>query len=143
MPLKENTILSLLKLLDAEGGLNTCWTFQGHIIYSGYGHIRKGKRKTVKAHRWAYEYFYGPLTSNLLVRHTCDNRACCNPLHLIAGTHKDNMNDMVLRERAIKYPVQQMKQLYKKGFNKMQIATVMGCKPETVYRKLNKEVLKD
>ncbi len=113
-----------------------CWIFQGHVTYAGYGHIRKGNRKTVKAHRWAYEHFYERLDDKELVRHLCDNRLCCNPLHLQKGTHKENMQDMVSRERAVKYPLSQMKTLYKQGFNKLQIAKIMGCKPETVYRKL-------
>jgi hypothetical protein len=143
MRLQPNDSLVLLSLIDSEGGLSTCWNFQGHITYAGYGHIRKGKRKTVKAHRWSYEHFYGDLPETALVRHTCDNRACCNPLHLALGKHKDNMQDMVLRERAIKFPVSQMKSLYKQGFNKMQISKIMGCKPETVYRKLTPKVLED
>ena len=143
MAKQPNSSIDLLRLIDAEGGLNVCWIFQGNITYAGYGHIRKGNRKTVKAHRWAYEHFYGPLNKSLLVRHTCDNRACCNPLHLIAGTHQENMKDMADRERCVKYPVSQMKNLYLNGFNKMQIAKIMGCKPETVYRKLKFNVLED
>jgi len=29
-----------------------------------------------------------------MIRHTCHNRGCVNPKHLIPGTHLDNMNDM-------------------------------------------------
>ena len=37
-----------------------------------------------------------------VVRHTCDNRKCVNPEHLVIGTHQDNMDDMKKRNRSAK-----------------------------------------
>ncbi len=34
------------------------------------------------------------------VRHTCDNPPCINPLHLVRGTHAENMADMKAKGRA-------------------------------------------
>lgn len=42
------------------------------------------------------------LKNNMLIRHTCDNRLCCNPDHLIIGTNQDNTNDMKERGRTLK-----------------------------------------
>lgn len=58
--------------------------------------------KLVRAHRYSYELHYGPIGPGLIVRHECDNPRCCNPLHLSAGTQKDNMNDAAVRYRNLK-----------------------------------------
>lgn len=41
----------------------------------------------------------GPIPDGLIICHTCDNSMCVNPDHLYAGTHKDNFEDAVQRER--------------------------------------------
>lgn len=63
----------------------------------------KGKLET--AHRVAYCFARGiPLThiQGSVVRHKCDNPRCINPRHLLLGTHQDNMNDKVARNRQVK-----------------------------------------
>lgn len=56
--------------------------------------------KKVLAYRVVWELYNGrPLEQNEIIRHTCDNPVCCNPLHLQVGTHQDNMNDMKKRDR--------------------------------------------
>ena len=46
-----------------------------------------------------YEQKNGKIKNEVL-RHTCDNRWCINPDHLIEGTHNDNVQDRVLRGRS-------------------------------------------
>jgi hypothetical protein len=68
---------------------------------NGYGRkLHKGKNTL--AHRLAY------CTANdcsldsikgVVVRHKCDNPPCVNPEHLELGTHQDNMDDMMRRNR--------------------------------------------
>ena len=65
-----------------------CWEWPG-CRANGYGVTTKGKR----VHRILYQMYYGEHDPTLLVRHRCDNPACCNPSHLEIGTHQDNSND--------------------------------------------------
>lgn len=74
-----------------------CWVWQGARIKSGYGIVGAH----VYVHRFVYDYIYG-LAPDLHVCHRCDNPPCCNPFHIFAGTHADNMRDMSVKLRAAK-----------------------------------------
>lgn len=50
--------------------------------------------------RHVFRVFFGQLAEGEVVRHTCDNPACCNPAHLIRGTVADNVADRVARGRS-------------------------------------------
>jgi len=139
MPRSKNTIWDLLSKVDSEGGLNACWPYLGKIQLNGYAHIRRGQRKTVKAHRWVYEHFYNVSLEGLVVMHLCDNRACCNPMHLKAGTQKENMLDMVLKNRKKQFCYDTVKQLKESGMTQKQIADKLGCSWYTVWRILKKQ----
>lgn len=41
-----------------------------------------------------------------VIRHTCDNRLCCNPLHLVSGSQYDNVKDAMEKGRHIKGEIQ-------------------------------------
>lgn len=82
-------------------GDDKCWHWLGSSLPTGYGKftVTSGKRmKRVYAHRAAFELANGYLPK--VVRHTCDKPSCCNPAHLLGGTHKQNSQDMIERGRA-------------------------------------------
>lgn len=78
-------------------GPDECWEWQGLCQDNGYGIVHHGGHRL--AHRLAYKYTKGDPTG-LVVRHSCDNPPCCNPKHLLLGTHLDNAMDKVSRGRA-------------------------------------------
>ena len=53
----------------------------------------------VGSHRFAYELLVGPIPAGLVLDHLCRVRNCCNPAHLLTGTHSDNIVDAYSRNR--------------------------------------------
>lgn len=63
---------------------------------NGYGRFGVGKRSWL-AHRWIFVHDHGYLPP--VVMHACDNSSCVELMHLIPGTHADNMADMTAKGR--------------------------------------------
>ena len=80
------------------GSQDECWEWQASTRPTGYGQFWL-KGKVLYAHRVAYEIAHGSIPGHLLICHHCDNRRCCNPAHLFAGTHVDNAEDMIRKNR--------------------------------------------
>ncbi len=64
-----------------------CWEWLLCLDPDGYGFFKIGShtdrtRKQVRAHRWSYEHFVGPIPRGLQIDHLCRNRACVNWQHL-------------------------------------------------------------
>ena len=75
-----------------------------------------------------------------VARHTCDNPLCCNPAHILAGTHADNAHDRTERgrqrgnERINEKDVQIIRVLRSIGLNNREIGKRYGIGLEAVSR---------
>ena len=78
-----------------------CWNWKGSAMSKGMGYGRAsvdGVRDY--AHRHAWRLAFGAIpTETPIVRHDCDNVLCVRPDHLKLGTHTDNIQDAVQRNR--------------------------------------------
>lgn len=80
-----------------------CWLWTRSRDKNGYGKFQypsPSGQVHVRAHRWAYEHFVGPIPDGMQVCHTCDNPPCVNPAHLWLGTNQDNDQDKRNKGRA-------------------------------------------
>lgn len=90
------------------GDKNECWLWSAFAKISKGGKIKYGvfrlsnPRRCRGAHVVAYEIHNDcQLQPGLIVRHSCDNSMCCNPSHLLQGTHLDNIRDCIERGRFV------------------------------------------
>ena len=67
-----------------------CWFWLGAHTNAGYG-VFSWKSKRRYAHRVSYELKNGPIPLGLEIDHKCRMRGCCNPDHLDAVTHRENI----------------------------------------------------
>lgn len=75
---------------------DSCWLWIAARDQKGYGRFGfNGKNVHASRVSWFLEHGKWPN----IIRHTCDNPPCVNPHHLLDGTIKDNVADMVLRKR--------------------------------------------
>ena len=68
---------------------DSCWLWTGQLSNAGYGMLLVSRRMR-NAHRWAYEYFVGPVPEGLEIDHLCRIRRCVRPDHMEAVTRSVN-----------------------------------------------------
>lgn len=80
---------------------NECIEWTEMTDRDGYGRFSFDNR-TMRAHRVSFELHNGPIPYGAVIRHTCDNPPCVNPMHLTIGSVTDNNRDRVVRDRSAK-----------------------------------------
>lgn len=83
-----------------------CWFIDSATTKSGYTRFsydnvsHYGHRVSYKLYKDPDFILSGTGNKENLIRHSCDNRGCVNPEHLILRTAKDNTKDMIIREQS-------------------------------------------
>jgi hypothetical protein len=87
----------VVRFMSKVNKTKTCWLWNASSSW-GYGQF-SSPQGMVKAHRWSYEYFVGPIPAGKDILHTCDVPRCVNPSHLYPGTDLENQRDKWRRGR--------------------------------------------
>jgi len=136
------------------GAESMCWEWTGARNKWGYGATSLDGRQ-MNASRVAWILTHGPIAGGVVVCHTCDNPACCNPSHLFLGTQADNLRDCqekgrhrcVASGRAHPRPraklseelVLEARRLYARGVSQVQIGNRLGVHSSTISRAVRGE----
>jgi DNA invertase Pin-like site-specific DNA recombinase len=147
-------IVTVIPGIEGEIDLSTgCINWRGSKFGNGYG--RKWiDGKTVLVHRLVLESkITGFLESGYFACHTCDNRSCINPEHLVAGSAAENTEQMMGRDRktprgksipgASKLSIEQLREIqtkYLSGTIKNHLAKEYGVKHETITKILQANI---
>lgn len=83
-----------------RGAPNECWIWSAGRAgpkWNQYGHFKAEGQ--IKAHRFSYQLYVGPIPEETCVCHRCDNPLCVSPAHLFLGTYLDNNRDAIAKGR--------------------------------------------
>lgn len=140
MPLA-NTKHGVFALYDMNVAPGECWRWKG--AWGGRDRTKRpyyqydGKRGI--AYRVVYSLVHGvDLTSDQLIRHTCDNGGfpvgCGCPDHILLGNNTQNMEDMMLRSRhgMTRHMLLRIRKLLAEGRHQDDIAELYGISQATV-----------
>lgn len=116
-----------------------CIEYTGKLRRDGYAGFKLGEKSHL-AHRVAYELAKGPIPEGAEIRHTCDNRACINPDHLVPGTRQDNVDDCTRQLRHIwgersphsKLTAEQVYEIRDSAEPRKELAARFGVRVQTV-----------
>jgi DNA-binding XRE family transcriptional regulator len=132
---KDTQPTRVFKQINMHGGdLTVCWEWIGEVNKKdGRPYITvDGKRRP--SYTVVFELYSGEPAQNRVCRHSCDNPTCCNPNHLSWGSHQDNSNDMMDRDRhgMPATVVRAIRKLIKAGRSHEDIAELYGVARETI-----------
>jgi hypothetical protein len=130
-------------------GPDDCWEWKAHTQRRYGNHVMRFEKdqhygrttlngKRCLSHRAAFFYANGRHAEGL-VCHTCDNPPCCNPKHLVEGTHKDNAMDAarkgrsaILQAKLTPDQVREIRGMRGNGMSSRRVAAKFGVVHSTV-----------
>lgn len=132
-----------MSYVQKSDDLNDCWNWIGGKSSSGYGAFTINHKKYL-AHRVSYALFVDTIPDGMEVCHSCDNKLCVNPSHLWSGTHQDNIDDKVRKNRQSHHTksrgenngknklteqnIYQIREMIEQGYTQQKIAEIFGVK---------------
>ena len=127
LPLTPPNVLNIrfkskVKILE-----NGCHLWTKSKDKDGYG-VFSVNQVNIRAHRFSYLQNKGMIPKDWLVMHKCDTPSCVNPDHLRVGTHKDNLVDMVSKNRSNKLKGEDHSQAKLTNYDVIQIKKMLKQK---------------
>lgn len=120
-----------------------CWVWKGAFRKKdGYSQMEiqtpEGLRLLRTAHQASWLIAKGsPVGSGLVLRHTCDNKQCVNPNHLLPGTQLENIQDMIARGRNAKGEMMPQAKLTDDKVREIRRRLALGEKQKTLAEEFN------
>ncbi len=112
-----------------------CLIWTGALNTDGYPRAGIAGNSNIKLHRYVCSHYHD--IKDKVVRHTCDNPLCLNPLHLIPGTAADNVRDMDERNRRYRTITEAVAKtvldLLRQGVPVMEIEAMTGVNSRRIY----------
>lgn len=144
MKRRRGTIPTVEELLAKTKANGDCLEWQGSCGAAGLPRISiRGKSQFVTRLMMT---LLGQPPGDLIVRHDCDNSRCVNPKHLRLGTYRDNVHDMLQRNRRADFhgekngqayltnaDVHEIRAAYRMGARSKDLMTLYNARPNTIY----------
>ena len=74
-----------------------CWLAK-RVGIDGYAtSVKDENGRGIKSHRLVYRVINGPIKTGYQIHHSCGNRPCINPEHLVCVTQRENVAEMLTR----------------------------------------------
>jgi hypothetical protein len=111
-----------------------CWIWTGMRHHGSQYGVFCFRRKSVRAHRAAWEIYRGAIPSGMCILHKCDVPMCVNPDHLFVGTQADNNADRDAkgRTKSAKGSTQHLAKLKESDIPRIRERRLLGLSLSTI-----------
>ena len=121
--------------VDVTSQIKQCWEWRGATRGKAgdgsYGRMKVGGA-SLTASRIAWEIYHGEDLGEYSALHRCDNPACCNPLHIYAGSHEENRKDLQFANATKGLRISPKKRLDARSVSLIKAAISQGISDEQI-----------